>query len=398
MLDAELAGLRRVVDDLAGVPRLPTSPGERHAARYVREALRRLGYEADVEEVPALGSYAWPIGLLSAAAVASGVASGLAAGRGGRAVGVVGGALAAAAIADHVSGGSRPFRRLFLPKRTAYNTVGYGGSAIAGRTVVVFAHHDAAPSGVVFDQRLIRTIATRRPQWLARAKSNPPLWWPVIAGPALVAAGCAVGSRTLRRTGMAASLATCAAMVDIGRRPAVPGANDNLTGVAAMLALARRLRDRPVERLRVLYLSAGAEEALQEGIRGFAERHFPRLARDRTWFINLETLGSGNLVLLEGEGPVRMRDYDAGFKDLVAREAARLGIPLQRGLRLRTSTDSQVPNRHGYPVATLVSIDDQRQVPHYHLDTDLPEHVDFDCVARAVTLAEAVIRALDTAT
>jgi hypothetical protein len=136
---------------------------------------------------------------------------------------------------------------------------------------------------------------------------------------------------------------------------------------------------------------------LQEGIRGFADRHFPRLARDRTWFINLETLGSGHLVLLEGEGPVRMRDYDAGFKDLVSAQAAALGIPLQRGLRLRTSTDSQVPNQHGYPVATLVSIDGQRQVPHYHLDSDLPEHVDFDCVSRAVTLAEAVIRALDAA-
>jgi hypothetical protein len=393
MLDTELDRLRRVVEDLAGVPRLPTSPGERHAAGYVREALRRLGYEADVEEVPAISSYAWPIGLLSAGAALAG----LAAGRGRRAVGVVGGALAAAAIADHVSGGSRPFRRLFLPKRTAYNTVGYGGSAIGDRTVVVFAHHDAAPSGVVFDQTVMRAIATHRPQWLARAKSNPPLWWPVIAGPALVAAGSALGVPGLRRAGIGAALATCATMADIGRRPAVPGANDNLTGVAAMLAVARRLRDRPVERLRVLFLSAGAEEALQEGIRGFAERHFPRLARDRTWFINLETLGSGHLVLLEGEGPVRMRDYEPTFKDLVAKEAAALGIPLERGLRLRTSTDSQVPNRHGYPVATLVSIDEQRQVPHYHLDTDLPEHVDFGCVGRAVTLAEAVIRALDAA-
>src|SRR6266508_1039493 len=88
-------------------------------------------------------------------------------------------------------------------------------------------------------------------------------------------------------------------MVDIGRRPAVPGANDNLSGVAALAALARALRDRPLEGLRVLLVSAGAEEALQEGIRGFARAHFPRLPRGSTWFVNLDTIGSGRLVLLE---------------------------------------------------------------------------------------------------
>src|SRR5439155_12914054 len=131
--------------------------------------------------------------------------------------------------------------------------------------------------GVVFDQRLTRWVARRYPDALARAKTNPPLWWPAIAAPALVAAGSALGSRRLRRTGVAMCLTTCAVMADIGRRPAVPGANDNLSGVAALLAVAEAVRRNPVRDLRVVFLSAGAEEALQEGIRGFARRHFPAL-------------------------------------------------------------------------------------------------------------------------
>ena len=133
---------------------------------------------------------------------------------------------------------------------------------------------------------------------------------------------------------------------------------------------------------------------MQEGIRGFAARHFPQLPPQRTWFVNLDTIGSGRLVLLEGEGPVRMRDYAAGVKDLVAGCAAAEGIELLRGLRSRNSTDGAVPNRYGYPTATIVSVDHRKLIPHYHLDTDLPEHVDYGCVARAVRLVEAVARKL----
>jgi Zn-dependent M28 family amino/carboxypeptidase len=180
-------------------------------------------------------------------------------------------------------------------------------------------------------------------------------------------------------------------MVDIGRRPAVPGANDNLSGVAALICIAEALHRDPVPALRVVFLSAGAEEALQEGIRGYARRHFPDLGRD-TWFINLESVGSGRLALLEGEGPVCMRDYPEPFREFVAQCAHDLDIPLLRGLRSRNSTDSEVPRRHGFPVATLVSLDHDKLITHYHLDTDTPENIDLDSVTAAAELGEAVIR------
>jgi hypothetical protein len=382
--------LRAVVEQLAPIRRLPTSDGERVAAHLLAERLRRLGCEVAVEEVPARGSYAWPIGLLCAA----GAACALLAGRGRRGSGAVGGVLAAAAIADDISGGARLFRRAVTPRRTAWNVVAGSGDPHAARTLIVLAHHDAAPSGVVFDQRVQRWVAARFPSVIEAAKASPPLWWPVVAAPLLVAGGSALDHRGLRRAGLAGALLACAAMADIGRRPAVPGANDNLSGVAALAAVAQALRDRPVAGLRVLLVSAGAEEALQEGIRGFACVHFPRLPRDSTWFLNLDTVGSGRLVLLEGEGPLRMRDYQGGFKDLVAACAAAEGIRVLRGLRSHNSTDAQVPNRAGYAVATLVSVDDHKLIPHYHLDTDTPDKLDYGSVADAARLAKAVIRAV----
>lgn len=382
--------LRSVIDTLAVIPRLPTSDGERRAAEWLHGQFEAYGCRTEIEQVPAYPSYATPIGLMSAAAAAGAWAGG----RGHRLLGSVVAGLAAAGIVDDIDGGRNVFRRLFLRARTAYNVVAVTGDPAATRTLVVLAHHDAAPSGLVFDSTVNDWVAKHRPDLIEAMTSNPPLWWPVIAGPALACAGSALGSAGLRRVGLALSLASAAAMADVASRGPVPGANDNLSGVAALVAVARALQAAPVRGLRVMLVSAGAEEAIQQGIRGFAERHFDALPRHSTTFVNLDTVGSGRLVLLEGEGPVRMQDYDRESTELVARCADAVGVPLLRGLRSRNSTDGSVPLRHGYPTATLVSVDDRKLLPHYHLDTDLPENVDVDCVAGAARLVEAVARRL----
>ncbi|HKB29320.1 MAG TPA: M28 family peptidase [Streptosporangiaceae bacterium] len=403
------ADLRAVIEELADIDRAPASPGEREAAHLIAGRFQGSGLRVEVEDEPAFGSYAWPVGVAAAAAAAAGVMAGYRpqrtdAGRRGsrsgslpgslrRAAGTLGGALAAAGIADEISLGRQAIRRLISPRRTTCNVVGYAGDQNAARTLVVMAHHDAAPSGIVFDQRLQRWFAARYPGVVERMTENPPLWWPVVAGPALVAIGSGTGSRALRATGTVMSAIAAAAFADIGLRGPVPGANDNLSAVAVLVALARSLSERPTEGLRVILLSAGAEEALQQGARAFARRHFPALPRERTSFLNLDTVGSGRLVLLDGEGPLRMEWYDTGMTELVARLADELGIFLHRGLRSRNSTDGVVPMRAGYPAATLVSVDGARLLPHYHLYSDTPQNVDYRCVADAAQLTEAVVRA-----
>jgi Zn-dependent M28 family amino/carboxypeptidase len=158
--------------------------------------------------------------------------------------------------------------------------------------------------------------------------------------------------------------------------------------------VAAALKADPPAGLRVIFVSAGAEEALQQGIMGFASRHFAGLDPARTWFLTLDTVGSGRLVLLEGEGTVRMHDYGDPFKALVAECAEENAITLLRGLRSHNSTDGSVPLRHGFPSATLVSVDAQKLLPNYHLYTDTPENVDYQSVRDAAALTEAVARRL----
>jgi len=217
----------------------------------------------------------------------------------------------------------------------------------------------------------------------------------MMSAPGMVALGALRGRRGLIAAGIAGSALATAVLDDIVRSPMVPGANDNLSAVAVLVALAERLRADPVQRLRVLLVSCGAEEVMQGGIYGFARRHFPVLDRERTWFLNLETVGSPNLIMLEGEGPVVMEEYpDRTFRDLVAATADAAGAPLRRGMRGRVSTDAVLPLRAGYPTATLASMDRYKSLSNYHLMSDTPENIDYRTVRQALTVTEAVARRL----
>jgi Zn-dependent M28 family amino/carboxypeptidase len=297
---------------------------------------------------------------------------------------------------DDVSNGLRLWRRVTAEERTTWNVVAQCGDANAQRTLVVLSHHDAAQTGAVFDQSFQVWASRRFPGILSRFDTSLPLWWPVTAAPALVTLGAASNNRRLAAAGAAGCAAATALALDIARSPVTPGANDNLSGVAALVELANRLRSEPVSGLRVLLVSCGAEEVLQGGIYGFAARHFPRLELDRTAVLCLESIGSPELFILEGEGCFVMEEYPvASFRDLIEHVAGRLGRPLRRGCRSRSSTDAVIPARAGYPTATLCSWDPHTKcISNYHLMSDTPDNVDYGTVRRAVDVTEALVREL----
>ena len=360
--------LREVVETLAPLVRRAGSEDEARAAEWLAERLA----PARVEVEAFRDGYALTFALLAAAMAIT------------RKRWVA--ALATAALVEDVENGPQLARRLLAPKRETQNVVAEIGSG--ERTLVVFAHHDAAPTGAIFDQTLHRALAARFPDFIERTDTALPIWWPVLGGPLAILLGG-------RRLGAAISALGVALFLDIARNRIVPGANDNLSGCAVLVALADRLRAKPVPGLRVVLVSCGAEEVLQGGIRPFLRRHRRSLDPARTWFLNLDTVGSPRLILLEGEGPFRMEDYrDPSFRDLIAETAEREGIELKRGMRARASTDSVIPSRAGYPTATLCSMDAVKAIPNYHLMTDTPENLDFATVERALDLTEAVARAL----
>ena len=379
--------LRERLEQLEKIERPSASEGERRAAEWLVARFGELGAEARIEAEPAHGTYWWPLGI----GAALGALGGLAALRGKRLLGTLLGALGAAGIADDFPPGQRRLRRV-LPRRTTYNVICETGDLEVERTIVLIAHHDAAHSGLVFHPE-IPQIANRL-GLIERSDTSPMLMAPVIGGPILAALGALTGRRPLAKLGVLLGLGSAASMAEIGARPVVPGANDNGTAVIALLALAQRLREEPVEGIRVILLSVGSEESFSEGIKAFGERHFPELPRERTFFLCLETLGSPHLLVLRGEGFLKMHEYPPRALALMDGLAEELDISLFPNLRLHNGTDGLEPLAAGYETATLASCTDLKQPANYHWWHDLAENVDFDTVADGIRLAEAAIRRL----
>lgn len=385
--EPDQAWLRARLEELERIYRPSASEGERRAAEWLVGQFRALGAEARIEAADAHGTYWWPLGL----GTALGALGGLAALRGRRKLGATLGALGAAGIASDFPPHRRRLRAP-LPKRTTYNVVCEIGDPDAEQTIVVSAHHNSAHSGLVFHPAIPR-IADRL-GLIERIETSPALMAPVVGGPLLVALGALTKVSALTKLGTVLATGATAAMAEIGSRKVVPGANDNGTAVVSLLALARRLADSPAPGIRVILLSAGAEESFSEGMKAFGERHFDELPKESTFFLVLESTGSPHLLVLRGEGFLKMCDYPAPALELLDSTAEELGIWLYPNLRLHNGTDGMEALAAGYETAVIAGCDDLKQPSNYHWPNDLAENVDFGSVADGIRLAEATLRRL----
>jgi acetylornithine deacetylase/succinyl-diaminopimelate desuccinylase-like protein len=378
--------IERLVRELASYERPSASEGERRAAEWLSGEFRAAGCRSvRVEEERAHGGYWWPLGLLNGA-------SALAALLGRRLAALVGG-VAAAAVYDDVSGGRLWFRRRLLPHRPTWNVVAETGDPKGARTVVFIAHHDGAHSGLVFHPALPRMGMRMAPKLHERANQSIPIIFGVFLGPLLLALWGLLGRRWLKRAGMFFSLGASACMADIGAREVVPGANDNLSAVAVLAALAHELAEQPPEGVRVILLSTGSEESFMEGMQAFGRRHFPELPRETTEFVCLECVGSPQLCVVEGEGMLRMRDYPESAREALARAGAAAGVELQRGLRTVAATDSLIALNAGYSTCTLGGVDETKFPSNYHWPSDTPENLHWASIEGAVAICNQYVRA-----
>jgi Peptidase family M28 len=374
--------IERVVRELASYERPSASEGERRAAEWLAGEFRAAGCrDVRVEEERAHGGYWWPLGLLNAG---SALAAFL-----GRLPALIVGSVASAAVYDDVSGGRLWFRRRALPHRPTWNVIAETGDPGASRTIVFVAHHDAAHSGLVFHPALPRIGMRLVPRLHERADQSIPIIYGTFLGPLFLALWGLLGARRARGLGLFFSAGATAAMANIGASQVVPGANDNLSSVAVLVALAHELAP---DGTRIILLSTGSEEGFMEGMQAFGRRHFPQLDRETTDFICIECVGSPELCVVEAEGMLRMRHYPQASREALARAGAEAGVALTRGLRTVAATDALIALRAGYPTALLGGVDETKFPANYHWPTDVPDKLDWDSVEGAVEVCLRYVR------
>lgn len=313
-------------------------------------------------------TYAWIHALHAAAGLRGGLA-----------------ALAALASLELEGSGRASWMRRVLPAGEGANVaarIPAAGDGAAHTTLVLVSHHDAARTGVSW--RLLR------PRGL-RAQSMGAFLAPVAAGLTLAA----LPWRAARTAGRALLALAIAADLDIARSPTVPGASDNASGVAAVLALAEHWLAAPLQGVEVWAVSCGGEESGMDGMRAFLAAH--DLDRASTFVLGLDTLGGGTPIVVRAEGVLLAHRYDERDLALVDRGAAVAGEPPPDRWRLGGWTDPVLARFAGLRTACLLSVGPDGAFTHYHLPSDTPEHVDHASVRRCVAIARGVGEALAAA-
>jgi aminopeptidase YwaD len=164
------------------------------------------------------------------------------------------------------------------------------------------------------------------------------------------------------------------------------GADDNASGVAGLLELARRLRSRPLRLERsVAFLAFGAEE---EGTLGSS--HFvksPTLpTASITAMLNMDMIGRLREDTLQVHGVGSSPAFPA-----LLEEAARSG-----GLKLKTREGGYGPSDHSpfYAAGRPVLFFFTGAHSDYHRPSDTADKIDADGISRVVSVVESVVAGL----
>jgi len=383
--DAPHPGAGEIGRDIAALVkqmrRGSASPGERLAAEHLIRELRKAGLSVTAQDFRAPSSDALEHVALSALLALSGLLVELV-----PAAALACSLLCTALYAMFLVGVPSPLEKL-LRKGASRNVVGVVPATRGKRRrLVVSANYDSAqrllrgrvPGGFVLD-RTVTLITALGAAALAALR--------LVSGPEslLTLIGFGIGAYGLIRMLL---------MVRGLRSHVVPGANDNASGVAAALHLARRFAADPPADHEIVILLTGSKESGRHGM-----RHYVRsdAATNEARYVVLEGLGAGKLQLVTSEGLLLRTRYPKPLPD-VARRLLKFRqhrfVPetwLSRGF-----LDARAVARANRSVIALVGLDGRGRIPLRYRAADTPDKVQVHVACQAADFVVDLVRELES--
>jgi hypothetical protein len=280
-----------------------------------------------------------------------------------------------------------------MPRKTSRNVIAEVPSDTGKVGLVVTAHYDSARAGLSFHPKLVGSF---------RSSFNLMIG-AVLAVSVLTACNLvlAVAAGEVNFWVWIATLAVSAYLlfpiaVMVHREVAMdftPGANDNASGVVALLALADKISEDESRIPGVMLVATGAEEVGTVGMQWFLKGYRERV-RD-AMFVNLDNLGTGHLCCIDSEGMLLGHDANPVLLWLADKVAEKKRLPVWRtGYRL-LSTDATPALARGYQAMSLMAFDDEGMLPNWHWQTDTADNVSMENLEITRAFLWNLVRRLD---
>ncbi len=388
------AGRMEVIQDLCSFEgRGPGTDAERRAANMLAGRLRAIGRRGQIEPFFCHPQYA----IVHLVHAIMGVAGSLLA----TVQPAVGFALVfLAAISTYLDLNTRIYLvRSLLFRRISQNVVSPGDRPDAPIRLILMAHYDAARTGYIFSKasNRIRRLPERTRLGLGPFR----LFFWVGLAPLLPILGARMAGLDPSWLAAVQALPTIVLIVagflliDISLSDIVPGAYDNASGVAAVLSAADELTTNPPENVDVWVVLAGSEESFCEGSRAFARAHRKELDRERTAFLNVDSVSCGGVAYEISQGAVISLNHDAHLIEL-CEALSSAGAAEARPIRHPLLDDALPPRVRGMRSITIRTTDaDGNLAPWYHTHDDVPDRVDGQALTHATEFVVSLARLLD---
>ncbi|HUT55725.1 MAG TPA: M28 family peptidase [bacterium] len=384
--------INEVLNSLCALPhRYSTSANEHRAAEYLRHKLDDLEIDAQLVPFVAPTTFSWIYLILYLGFLISVVT--------GIQHPVV--ALAIALFFAVLFYGEQTTRfsplSQWVPEGLSHNVIG----KIPGRnnprnTLILCAHYDTSKTALIFHPGFVAGL--RRAFFISL----------IMIGLIIVgnAARIAVTGQALRIINWAMAVpgvymgVMCLGMIEREARGVpVNGAADNASGVATVMELAKRVKEKGgLSGWDVTVLLTGSEEVGLAGMSHFMRENGKRLDPAATAFINFDNMGGGKLTVVREEGMLKGLPADPELlrtaEGLIASDPRFADIDI-RAFRALT-LDSLVPNARGHRVLSLMGLNKAGVPTPWHWHNDTLEHLDKDMVRLAAEFGWELVNRLET--
>lgn len=279
----------------------------------------------------------------------------------------------------------------FLPTVWGETVVARQGAERPRVRIVLTANLDAPRAGRVFQHRLARGFEARR-----RRAWNPLAWCEagLIASFGLTLAGLLGAEGAIASASwvvVAGALAVASAIVlDWAVASPTPGANDNASGVAALLTCAEQLQAQLHDDTELFVAATSGGHARHAGMRALLAAH-PEWRTERTLFVHFDRLGGGRLHYLRSERGRVETHYPPRLREIARRLAEGGAFAEITAIDFSGDTDGRVPADDHLHTLTLVALDDHGAPVADHAANDVADALDLATVVRAADFAAAVV-------
>jgi acetylornithine deacetylase/succinyl-diaminopimelate desuccinylase-like protein len=288
--------------------------------------------------------------------------------------------------------------RRVLPQGISQNVIGHYKPEQVERTIIFGGHLDSAQAGLIFHPRLTANATG------SMAAFGP--LFPTFAAMLLLALIAIVRAfdgggwllDVLDWIAVVVLIITAALMVQWMLAKPVPGANDNASGIAATLEMARTLMAKKPERTELVFVGFGAEEANLSGSIAFVNEFGHRYDKDKTFVLNFDGIAAGAPYFVTGEMLNTQQRYVDQELIVLTRSLARSPqTPTTVAPALIQGHTDALPFGHaGFKAVSLVGLEKNGVPLNYHGPLDAPELMPYDFTEQTLLFADSIVAALRT--